>query len=142
MITLCEMTRICQHRPLCLRCVPCLQICPSVTMSAQGINPTVVAPHNVRKEEERLHEQVSQARRALLGDPRGLGSTGSFHFDWDMDAMPTGDRVGWELWEQASYLYLLVRLLTCTLALNDVRKEMPQDMRCNKQLFLPAKWGT
>ena len=102
-------------------CVPCLQICPSVAMSAQGISSAVVTPHNVREErpEEGLHEEVSQARRALLGGTGGpgiTGSTGSFHFDWDMDAMPAGDRVGWELWEQASYLYLLVGVLTDTLA--------------------------
>ena len=75
-------------------------------MSAQSINVSEAASHNVREErpDERLHEEVSQARRAL----RGVGSMGSFHFDWDMNAMPAGDRVGWELWEQASYLYLLV----------------------------------
>ena len=114
MITLYEETKECQLRPLCLTHVARLQICPSVAMSAQGIKASVDAPHTVREErpEERLDEEVSQARRALRGGPGVPGSMGSFHFDWDMDVMPAGDRVGWELWEQASYLYLLVQNMT------------------------------
>ena len=120
MIILSVETSICQHRPLCLRCVPCLQICPTVAISAQGINSATAALHTVREEmpEERPLEEVSQARRALLGGTGGPGSTGGFHFDWDMDTMPAGDRVGWELWEQASYLYLLVWILMISLAPN------------------------
>ena len=120
MVDLYEKTRDSRHRLLCLIYVPCLQICPSVAMSAQGIKGSVAAPQKVRDErpEGRLKEAISQAHRVMLGGLGGPGSMGSFHFDWDMDAMPAGDRVGWELWEQASYLYLLVRNPLRTLTWN------------------------
>ena len=94
----------------------------------------MAAPHSIGKEglEEKRHEEVSQARRALQEGPEAPGSMGSFHFDWDLNAMPAGDRVGWELWEQASYLYLLVWVLLTTFAPSSVWR------RCLKSCSRPS----